>query len=378
MSLPTVCHVLHSLQIGGAEMLAKQIAERMSTEYRAIFACLDFCGELGDQLRQAGYKVKVIGRNPGFDYSCAKRLNRFCGENDVRLIHAHQYAPFFYSSVGRFFAKKIPILFTEHGRDYPDFPRRKRILANRVLLQKRDGVVAVSECVRQALISNEGLPAACVEVIRNGVDLSAYDPMRPMQQAVRAELGLDDDHIVFMQVARLNRLKDHPTAIRAVAKVAKIDNRICLLFVGDGEDRAAIEQLVGELGLESHVRLLGARNDVPRLLQAADVFMLSSLSEGIPLTLIEAMASRLPCLATDVGGISEVIENSDCGVLVPASDSDALAEKILDLMTDDRRADAIGTNGHDRVHDCFGQELMLSEYASIYRRLMPRATAGSE
>lgn len=373
MKIPTICHVLHSLQIGGAEMLAKQIAAKMTGEYRSVFACLDFQGELGDRLKEDGNTVAVVGRKPGFDIGCATRIAGFCQDNDVQLIHAHQYAPFFYSSIARFFGRKTPILFTEHGRDHPDYPRQKRILANRFLLHKRDAVVAVSECIRHALMANEGIPSSRIEVIRNGVELSRYDPKRPLRHSVRQELGVDDDQILFMHVARLNRLKDHPTAIRAVAEAIKHDKRIRLALVGDGESRSGIEELVAELGLGNIVQILGERSDVARLLQGADMFMLSSITEGIPLTLIEAMATGLPCLSTDVGGVGEVIVDRRYGELVEPSSPVSLAERMVTLICDERRREEMGLAALARVREAFDAGLMFSQYESIYRNLSASA-----
>ena len=366
---PVICHVLHTLHVGGGEVLARAFALENKDEFRPVFAVLDDLGGLGRELRDAGHTVKVIGRRAGFDLLCALRLGRFFREQRVSLIHAHQYGPLCYSALARLPSARLPILFTEHGRDFPDYRRWKRVLANRLLLGRRDRFVAVGRFVRQALIEYEGLPADRVEVIYNGSDLSAYDPRRPLRAAVRAELGLDSSALVVMQVARLNRLKDHPTAICAMELLRATTPGATLVIVGDGEERPALERLINALGLADAVRLLGTRPDVPRLLQAADVFLLTSISEGIPLTLIEAMATGLPCVATSVGGVPEVIANGRTGLLLRAADPADVATKLKTLLADGNLRRTMGQAGLARGYRQFSDVQMHAAYQACYREM---------
>ncbi len=155
---PTVCHVLHSLQVGGGETLARSIALRNAREFRFVFAVLDELGTLGQDLLERGFKVSVIGRRPGLDLGCARRLRELFRQERADVIHAHQYGPLLYSALARFPGRLTPILFTEHGRDFPDYRRWKRVWANRLLLSQEDRLIAVGDSVRRALIEYEGLP----------------------------------------------------------------------------------------------------------------------------------------------------------------------------------------------------------------------------
>ena len=168
---PRICHVLHGLGVGGAEVLAARLARRLRDRYRFVFVCLDELGTLGGQLRAEGFPVHVVGRRAGVDVRCMRRLTRLLREERVDIVHAHQYTPFFYTLAARLFYRHAPVVFTEHGRFHPDYPRPKRILANRLLLERRDRVVAVGETVRQALVHNEGIAAERIDVIYNGIDL---------------------------------------------------------------------------------------------------------------------------------------------------------------------------------------------------------------
>jgi glycosyltransferase involved in cell wall biosynthesis len=364
----TVCQLLHTLNVGGAEMLAACLARRLRGRYRFVFACLDELGTLGEQLRGEGFPVEVVQRRAGLDLGCPWRLARLYARHKVDLIQAHQYTPFFYALLSRMLSRR-PVLFTEHGRHQPDYPRRKRIVANRLLLRRRDRVVAVGEAVRQALIANEGIPPRRVEVVYNGIDTARFGEAGD-RDAVRREMGLPADELVVIQVARLDYLKDHGTAVRAMGQVVRQAPRARLLLVGEGPEEAAIRGQVEREGLQDQVRLLGLRRDVARLLHAADVFLLTSVSEGVPLTLIEAMAAGLPVVSTDVGGTAEVVVEGETGYLAPAKDDAALATAILRLAGDPALRQRLGEAGKARARAAFDEPRMAERYAQLYEEML--------
>ncbi len=366
----TICQVLHSLQVGGAEVLAARLARQLGCGYRLVFACLDELGSLGQELRSDGFAVQVLNRRAGLDWRCAWRLARFLRQERADLVHAHQYAPFFYALAARRLYRRPPLLFTEHGRQHPDYPRRKRIVANRLLLEARDRVVGVGQAVRRALINNEGIPDHRVEVIYNGVNLAPFSNGRPDRLAVRREIGVGADDLVLLQVARLNYLKDHATALRTLGRLRRERPTARLVLIGEGEERRAIEALIQKLDLSANVRMLGLRSDVDRLLAAADVFLLTSISEGIPLTLIEAMAAGVPVVSTNVGGVPEVVEDSQTGLLAPAGDDAALAGHVLRLMSSPEGRGEIIRRARQRAQQVFSEEQMHQAYRKLYQEIL--------
>jgi glycosyltransferase involved in cell wall biosynthesis len=361
----TVCQLLHSLNVGGAEILAARLARRLRGSFRFVFACLDEIGPLGEELQREGFRVHELHRKPGLDLSCPMRLSRLLHTERVDIVHAHQYTPFFYSLAARLGGTRRPILFTEHGRHQPDFPRPKRIIANRLLLSRRDRVVGVGNAVREALIANEGLPKRRVEVLYNGVDVDAF-AAQTNRTAARAALGAAENEFVIIQVARLDYLKDHATALRTIARVVAKSPQTRLVLVGDGPESTTIESQVRELKIDDNVRLLGTRSDVDRLLPGADVFLLTSASEGIPLTVIEAMAAGLPVVGTDVGGMNEVVADNATGFLTPAKDDAALANRLLRLAGDPNLRQHMGAAGRARAKDLFDEPRMCAEYQRLY------------
>jgi glycosyltransferase involved in cell wall biosynthesis len=361
---------LHGLNVGGAEVLAAQLARRLGSTYRFLFVCLDELGTLGEGLRRDGRTVYILGRRPGIDWRCTVRLARLLHQERVDLVHAHQYTPFFYAMTARVFFRRPPVLFTEHGRHHPDYPRPKRMLVNRLLLRRRDRVIAVGQAVRQALVHNEGIPGHRADVIYNGIDLSAFEKTSLDKSAVRRQIGLDEADFVIVQVARLDYLKDHATALRAFAQVVRHRPRARLVLIGDGPERDRIIQLTHELNLTEQVRFLGLRTDVAMLLPAADLFLLTSISEGIPLTVLEAMAAGLPVVSTRVGGVAEIVEDGITGLLAASGNDAGLAAAVLRLADDRALCDQLGRSGQERARNHFSETSMHARYLRLYGEML--------
>ncbi len=366
---PTICQLVHGLPVGGAEVLVDRFVRHLRREHRVVVACLDQVGELGEALRREGVSVTHLGRSPGFDWSCVLRLARFLRYERVNIVHAHQYTPFAYATATRAVGSRPRVLFTEHGRFWPDVPSKKRAFFNRVMLRQVDRYVAVGESVKTALVHNEGLPSERIEVIYNGIDFTRLRTTHD-RVAVRYELGLDSDQFVVLQVARLDPIKDHSTALMAASVAVKSIKGFRLLLAGEGPERAAIERRIAELGLRDNVEVLGIRRDVPRLLAAADAFLLTSVSEGIPLTVIEAMAAGVPAVATAVGGVCEVIDHGRTGLLAPAGDAAQLADCLSRIARDPVQRQSIIDAARSHSRSRFSEEVMFDRYQEIYDSML--------
>ena len=377
---PLIVHLLHRLDLAGAEVLAAALARQLQGErqhFRFAFFCLDGLGSLGEALLEEGYAVEVLHRRPGIDLPLAARLGRLLRAYRADLVHAHQFTPWCYAALARTLPNPLrrrpPILFTEHGRHYPDRRSPRRVAFNRLMLGPRDRVTAVGEFVREALRVNEGIPRHRIDVIHNGIDPARFtaDPehLQHHRDHARHILGLAPEHRVVMHVARFHPVKDHLTGLRAFALAANRLPEARLVLVGDGDERPAIEAAIERLGLPDRVLLTGVRDDVSRLLPAADVFLLSSLSEGISVTLLEAMATRLPICATDVGGNPEVVEHLANGLLSPRGDEHALADNLHRLLTDPDTGQRMGNAGYERLLDRFDQRDMHDAYERLYHAM---------
>ena len=401
-SRPTIGHVLHRLDFAGAAVIAADLARGLQDRFRSVFLCLDETGPLGHPLRGEGFKVVELKRRRGLDLRVAHRLRRETRRYALDLLHAHQYTPFLHAALSRcvpggprkpfrrqfrgdhvrgdyFRGRWPPILFTEHGRDYPDLRRVRRVIANRFLLRPTDRVTAVGNCIRQALADHDGIDPGRTEIIHNGIDLRNFGPRSSApgslptdtaRAAARAAMGVRDGETLILQVAQFSPVKDHVTAVEAFARVAEQAPDVRLVFIGDGERRAGSEAAVRAVNLQDRVTFLGVRDDVHRLLAGADMFLLSSLSEGVSLTLLEAMAARLPIVATQVGGNPELVDHGRNGLLAQRADAAGLAHNLLMLVRDPQMRRNMGEAGHNRVLKLFTQEQMHAGYERMYREML--------
>ncbi|MEM7682413.1 MAG: glycosyltransferase [Planctomycetota bacterium] len=375
---PRIVHVMHRLDRAGAELVAAQIARALRSEFDFAFYLLDGVGPLGAELSQEGFNVVDLGRTPGVDTALIRKLHNLLRAQRPDVVHAHQYTPFFYASTARYAGARPPILFTEHGRHYPDPRKLRRRLANRFLLRGADRITAVGDFVKRALVDCEGMRRDRIEVVYNAVDADRFaPPTDPAEHAAlrlraRQAMRVDPEQPVAIQVARFHPVKDHGTALHAFAQVQDKLPGATLVLVGDGPERANLEALIDELEMAPHVRVLGVRADVDDLLPGADCFVLSSLSEGVSLTLLEAMAAGLPVAATDVGGNAEVVAHGETGLLSPRQDPDLLAYNLRLILRDRQLGASLGHTGQQRVAEQFSRQSMLDAYARLYRQMSDR------
>lgn len=368
---PTIAHVLHRLDLAGAELLAADLARELQGQYNFVFLCLDEVGKLGKRLQSEGFTVIGLGRKPGIDLPLTLRLRKLIRRYHITLLHAHQYSPFAYAALARLPRQFPPILFTEHGRHYPDPRKPKRLVANKFLLKPGDRITAVGQFVKRALVDREGLPAKRIDVIHNGIDPDRFAPNgQTNPNTLRSTLNLPPSAPLVLQIARFHPVKDHATALHAFTRTRQTLPNAHLALVGDGQQRPEIEKLVADLRIASHVHLLGLREDIPELLHEADAFMLSSLSEGISVTLLEAMAAERPIVATAVGGNAEVVEHGRTGLLSPRQDPTTLAHNLTALLQSPPLRRRMGAAGRHRLLQHFTQQQMHHAYAELYRRIL--------
>jgi glycosyltransferase involved in cell wall biosynthesis len=274
------------------------------------------------------------------------------------IVNAHNPGALTYALLAKF-RRNAHVIMTRHGQEAIN------PLPSGIKLRFTDSVIAVSEAAGQAMKRRRPETAGHIDVIRNGVHLDR--PARS-REAVRAELGLGDG-LVGVIVARIDRLKGHRILLDALKLLKDRGTAITVLIVGDGPERAAMEENARQHGLDRDwVRFLGFRDDIADLLAASDLFLLPSLTEGMPLSVLEAMAQRLPVVATSVGGIPELMQDGVHGLLIPTENPAALAEAIGKLADDPAKRAAMGESGYNRVKDDFSFAEMARRYEDLYFR----------
>lgn len=363
-----VAHVTFDMRIGGAEQVIYNLIQNTNqSQYDLSVLCLEQpIGPFGIKLLEKGYDVVSFNRKPGFDVSLISQIHNYISNQNIDVLHCHQYTPYIYGLFASFFTR-VNIIFTEHGRFYPDKRSFKRVLLNPVLNIFTDYVTAISSATRNALIEFENFPRKKVNIIYNGIDGSLY--MSSADKSLRESLGISQKDYVLGSVARLDTIKNHKMMIKALVKVRKVYSDTYLIIVGDGPEREYLKSFASRLGLSSNVIFTGFKDDIHNYMKVFDVFLLTSFSEGTAMTLLEAMVSGIPCIVTDVGGNPEIVNDGETGFIVPNDDEKSLAEKVLVLCRDKALQKNMGLAGRKRFEEKFTVDKMVSAYEDIYEEI---------
>jgi glycosyltransferase involved in cell wall biosynthesis len=302
-----------------------------------------------------------MGLRSGNDLLLPLRLARLLRKCQVDVVHTRNAEAFFYGAVAARLAGVSAVIHSEHGRTFPG--KLVRAIAQRFLLRNVSAAFAVSEQLKQDLIRELGVRHDRIEVLYNGVDTARFSPNRPTLRA-----GGDLRPLVIGSVGRLVSVKNYQLLLRAIARLPT-DPPSRLLLVGEGPERPALAKLAADLNLQDRVEFVGHSEDVPRLLQEMDIFVLPSLSEGMSNTLLEAMAAGAAVLASDVGGNREIIESERSGLLFPNTDVIGAAEQLRRLVSDPGLRADFAQAAVARVRRDFSIDAMLERYESLYRRV---------
>lgn len=364
MSPVTVAHLVSTLGVGGQEMVILSLVEHIDrTRFQPVVLTLHEAGPVAERVRALDVPVEVIGA-PGLNgLALVRRLAARLRHHDVQVLHTHNPAPHRHGVAARFLARTPVLVHTKHGRN--NFPSRGARWAEQLAGRFSDLVVAVSSDAAEVASRIDRVPAHKLRVIHNGIAVDGI-PLADIGSSVRPPRAV--------HVARLNRIKDQPTLLRAARIVAERTPDFKLDIVGDGPMGDILRQLSGELGLDEVVTFHGMQEDVAGYLAQSDLFVLSSLSEGIAITLLEAMAAALPVVATDVGGNREVVCHGETGLLVPVGQPETIAAAMIELLRDPDRSRAMGLAGRARVAADFDITRTAAEYAEAYQSLLDRNT----
>jgi len=417
-----IMHLVSTLRIGGLERMVVDLCRGLDRERYEPVVCTLEMGGLAEPLREAGIRVLHPGqRRRGLNWRLGPVLASMIRRERVALLHSHN-KPVHLPAVLAARLARVPLVHTRHGRNIPQhkaLPRRLTLL-RRALYLFTDMTVAVSEDARMVAREIDRVPANRLRLINNGIDTDLYRPADtpsppagarvsysipsppggartshsipsppgegpvsysvpppsgggPVSSSFPSPLGGEgkgEGNQIIGSVGRLSLEKDYGTLLRAFDELRRDHPGVSLVLVGDGPKRADLEAEARTLGLADRVVFLGERSDIPALLRGFDVFALSSSTEGISLTLLEAMATALPVVATRVGGNPEVVEEGATGLLVPARNPHELANALRRLLDDRNMAERMGVAGRLRVERRFSLTRMAREYESVYDRLL--------
>jgi len=362
-----IVHVTFHMQIGGTEQVIYNLIENTDpSRYDVSILCLEQpVGPFGIQLQKKGYQVIALDRKPGFDFSLIIKIHRYIKLNNIDVLHCHQYSPYVYGVLGALLTE-CRVIFTEHGRFYPDSRKLKRVLVNPFLNMITDHITAISSATRNSLVKYENFPKSKIRIVYNGIDDSKY-LLSYENSDLKESLGIGKDAYVLGTVARLDPVKNHKMMLKALKIIHQNYPEIFLIIVGDGPERKNLENLASSLQISLRVIFTGFREDADIFYKITDIFLLTSFTEGTAMTLLEAMAMGLPCIATDVGGNPEIVKDKETGFIIPSDDENSLAEKINYLFSNQEIMKQMGKAGRKRFEDNFTVKRMVEYYQEMYK-----------
>ncbi|MDN4057002.1 TIGR03088 family PEP-CTERM/XrtA system glycosyltransferase [Massilia sp. YIM B02769] len=372
--IPLVVHLIYRLDFGGLETLLVDCINHMPPErYRHAVVCLTGYTAFADKITRPGVELYALDKQPGLGLGIHVKLFKLLRRLRPSVLHTYNFACAEYAAPA--WLAGVPVrVHAEHGRDAsdPQGLNRKHNFLRRALVPFIDRYVPVSHDLARWLTNVVGIPSRKSELIMNGVDTVRFAP--GLAAATTPWAG--QDVFVIGTVGRLQDVKDQASLIAAFALLCTAHPegraRLRLAVVGDGPLRDKLAQKAQALGVADLVWFPGARNDIPELMRSFDLFVLSSIAEGTPVTLLEAMACGLPVVATAVGGIPEVVQDGVNGALVPAGNPQALSDALGLYAADASRVAAHGAAARTNIERHYSVAAMVGAYTALYDRLGKR------
>ena len=362
-------YVITDLDIGGAETQLVQLAKQFTAQNHQVHVVSmlppqAFVGELGAK----GVEVSSLNMRRGFpDPRGILRLTKIINKWRPHIVNSHMVHANLLVRITRLVTPMPILVCTAHSTVEGG---RWRELAYRLTDRLCDLTTHVSEAGAKRAVRVGAVPMNKVSVIPNGVDTKRFRPDPQARDRLRQELGLHEE-FAWLAIGRFEKVKDYPTMLNGFAGARAEIKHIVLLIAGQGPLEDTCRKLAIDLGLENSVRFLGRREDVPALMNAADGYLMSSLWEGLPMVLLEAAASGLPSVATDVGGNSDVVSADLGGRLVPAGSPGALREAMLELMALPLEVrHQTGRIVRARVEQYFSLDVIVNMWQALYTNLM--------
>jgi glycosyltransferase involved in cell wall biosynthesis len=375
------------MRIGGTEMVIKNIIDGLTNtvisntpsitivedpplpkaEFKMSVLCIESpLGPFAEELKNGGIKFFELSRRPKFDTKLIKEIRQNIKNSNVDIIHCHQYTPWVYGVIAAAFTK-TKVIFTEHGRFYPDSSTWKRKLINPILNLFTDQVTVISKATKQALIDFENMPKKSIDVIYNGiaplkVELSDISMLRE-------ELSIPENQTILGTIARFDPIKNHTMMLKAFSLVLEQQPNTTLIIVGDGEERTNIETCIYELNIQDKVILTGYQTKPQNYLALMDIYLLSSLSEGTSMTLLEAMSLSKPCVVTDAGGNPEIVINGKNGFVTQNANAIQFAQGILQLIQNPQLFTQMSRSSLIIFKENFSAHKMNLAYKQLYKQL---------
>ena len=367
MSPVNITHFVENLERGGLERVVIDLVQaQREAGHDCRVICLFQRGALASELSARGVEVHACNKRRGIDLGAILRARALLRARPGGVLHTHNATAHYHAVLAAIGLPIARVVNTRHGMGASD-PSSRGEWLYRGSMRLTDMVVAVCESAREQFSRYGVRPRTGLVSVPNGIRVDRFTPASDeARQQLAARLGFAPGTRMIGTVGRLSWAKDQANLIRAFRIARESIQDSALLLIGDGALRSELEATAREEGVEDAIRFLGDRDDVDQLLRGLDLFVLSSLTEGYSVALLEACASALPIVATDVGGNAEIVANGINGRLVAPGDPGAMAREIVALLRDRRRADLMGRAGREWVLDQGSFRSMAARYSVIY------------
>jgi glycosyltransferase involved in cell wall biosynthesis len=371
---PRILHVIGQLNlVGGAEkqlfLLVKTLQDRY--EFTVVFYDLEW-GYYASRFQEIGVKVIRLTKDKGFTgrLRFLKELTKVFKDHSPDIIHTWLVSANFWgrlASILAGMADQTIVSIRNDIKEESNFPMVEKILDK--ILSRQTPVIISNTAASRTLLINRGIPASKIHVILNGIEPSVYD-VDVDKDAIKDEMGIPRESILIGMIGRLTRQKNYDLFISMAKHLLNQQQALHFVIVGEGELLPHLEQMIEEHRLGNSITLTGSRKDIPTLLKAFDVFVLTSSWEGLPNVIMEAMCARVAVVATEVGGVPELIRNGINGIMVADNDLAGLVQSIQLLVTDKDQRYRLGEEGRRFIEEHFGVNRMAEETAAIYENLL--------
>lgn len=377
-----VLNIITRLERGGAPQALLETISRMSPEFQVTLATghtEDADLDLTQEVTEAGFTLALVptmrrSPHPIRDLLALKHLVKIIKKGNYDIVHTHTSKAGFLGRLAARYCKTPVVVHSPHGTIlegyFSPFVTKFYTLLERITAPMAQCIIGLTTReIDQYLAAKIG-HADQYTYIYNGIDIQKFANATVPAMAIRESLNISAEAVVFITVGRLVPVKGQADLIEALSQIVSEHTNVHLLMVGEGELREALSQQAKDQQVEKHVHFLGWRSDVPNLLGASDIFVLPSLNEGLGLVLIEAMAQKLPAIATRVGGVPEVIIENETGLLVTAQSPNELASAMTNLVENPDKRKAMGQAGYQRALDHFSIESTVEKTEDMYRQLL--------
>ena len=376
-----VLHLISSSGFYGADNVLIELSKKLrQTAFSPVIGVFKNIHnphlEVAEEAKRYNLPLQIFSCNGRLDPRTILLIRRFVEEQKINLIHTHGYKSNFYTLAAAL-GKKVPMITTCHNWLGDDIKMRLYARLDKFFLNQFDRIIAVSDAVKQEILNHSISPEKVV-TIYNGIDIERFNN-RVKENNIRREFGIGEDCKVIGTVGRLSEEKGHVYLLKAAEKVLQKYPKVVFLIVGDGPLRKYLEenssQIVDKLYSQKACPknpfiFTGVRSDISTIYALMDIFVLPSLTEGLPMVLLEAMASQKPVIATDVGAVPKVFEHGRSGLLIEPGNVNSLAMAIMELLANPQKAQKMAKHARQKVEQEFSSDIMTEKYLDVYQDML--------